>query len=45
MICLYQFCNKCKTERNFNPETLECLTCKKQKDVKKNNNTCQSTED
>lgn len=32
MLGLYQYCNKCKTERTFNPKTLECLTCKKKKD-------------
>lgn len=26
---LYQYCNSCKTERNFNPKTMECLKCKK----------------
>lgn len=30
MITLYQYCNKCKTERNFDPETLKCKTCNKQ---------------
>lgn len=28
MTTLYQYCEKCKTERNFNPDTLECNTCK-----------------
>lgn len=27
MITLYQYCDKCKTERNFDPETLKCKTC------------------
>lgn len=27
MITLYQYCDKCKTERNFNPESLECIVC------------------
>lgn len=27
MITLYQYCDKCHTERNFNPTTLECKTC------------------
>ncbi len=27
MITLYQYCNKCKTERNFDVETLKCKTC------------------
>jgi hypothetical protein len=30
MITLYQYCDKCKTERNFDPETLKCKTCNKQ---------------
>ena len=29
MITLYQYCDKCKTERNFDPETLNCKTCNK----------------
>lgn len=32
MKCLYQYCNACKTERNFDVNTLECLTCKKNKE-------------
>lgn len=28
MTSLFQYCNKCKTERNFNPLTMECLKCK-----------------
>jgi hypothetical protein len=27
MISLYQYCDYCNTERNFNPETLKCITC------------------
>lgn len=27
MKALYQYCNKCKTERNFDPETLKCKKC------------------
>jgi len=27
MIALYQYCDKCKTEKNFDPETLKCKTC------------------
>ncbi len=27
MVTLYQYCNKCKTERNFDVETLKCKTC------------------
>lgn len=40
MITLYQHCNRCKTERNFDPETLKCKTCNG-----KNNNSRQSTKD
>ena len=32
MICLYQYCNKCKTERNFDVDTLKCITCVKKKE-------------
>jgi len=28
MITLYQYCEQCKTETNFNPTTVECLKCK-----------------
>lgn len=27
MTTLYQYCDHCKTERNFDPETLVCKTC------------------
>ena len=27
MITLYKYCDKCKKERNFDPETLKCKTC------------------
>ena len=27
---LYQYCDKCKTEKNFDPDTLKCKTCNKQ---------------
>ena len=27
MIALYKYCDKCKSERNFDPETLKCKTC------------------
>lgn len=27
MIALYKYCNFCKKERNFDPETLKCKTC------------------
>jgi hypothetical protein len=27
MIALYKYCDKCKTEKNFDTETLECKTC------------------
>lgn len=27
MITLFQYCDHCKTEKNFNPETLICKTC------------------
>lgn len=30
MTTLYQYCDKCKTEKNFDPETLKCKTCNKQ---------------
>ena len=29
MITLFQYCNSCKRERNFDPETLKCKTCNK----------------
>ena len=28
MITLYQYCNKCKCNRNFDPVTLICFKCK-----------------
>ena len=28
MLALFQYCNKCKCNRNFNPITLLCLKCK-----------------
>lgn len=31
MITLYQYCNTCKTERNFDPEMVKCKTCNKSK--------------
>jgi hypothetical protein len=35
MITLYKYCDKCKTEKNFDAETLECKTCKtKNKPIK-----------
>ena len=27
MTTLFQYCDHCKTERNFDPETLVCKTC------------------
>lgn len=27
MTTLFQYCDKCKTERNFDPDTLKCKTC------------------
>jgi hypothetical protein len=30
MTALFQYCDKCKTEKNFDPETLKCKTCNKQ---------------
>lgn len=30
MTTLFQYCNHCKTEKNFDPETLKCKTCKNQ---------------
>ena len=27
MITLYQYCNKCKTQRNFDVKTLKCKKC------------------
>lgn len=27
MIALYKYCDKCKTEKNFDVETLKCKTC------------------
>ena len=27
---LFMYCSFCKTERNFDPETLKCKTCNKQ---------------
>ncbi len=30
MITLYQYCDKCKDTKNFDPETLKCKTCNKQ---------------
>ena len=29
MTTLYQYCDKCKTERNFDVKTLKCMTCDK----------------
>ena len=31
---LYQYCNHCKTEKNFDSSTMKCLTCNKTKDEK-----------
>ena len=28
MLDLFQYCDHCQTERNFNPDTLECTKCK-----------------
>jgi hypothetical protein len=28
MLDLFQYCDNCQTERNFNPVTLECTKCK-----------------
>lgn len=28
MLDLFQYCDHCQTERNFNPVTLECTKCK-----------------
>lgn len=30
MTTLFQYCNSCKTERNFDVTTLKCKTCNKQ---------------
>ena len=27
MITLFQFCDHCKIERNFDPETMKCKVC------------------
>ena len=27
IVTLYQYCDKCKTQTNFDPETLKCKTC------------------
>ena len=29
MMCLFQYCDHCKKERNFDPETLRCKICNK----------------
>lgn len=31
MTTLYQYCNACRTERNFDPETMKCKSCNKSK--------------
>ncbi len=37
MITLYQYCDFCKTERNFDPKTMECKKCNhKSKNHEKN---------
>lgn len=36
MTTLYQYCDKCKTERNFDVTTLKCITCKNNSDENKN---------
>ena len=43
MICLYQYCDKCKTEKNFDPVTIKCLTCIKKKNEKNNQKDLQGT--
>jgi hypothetical protein len=32
MTTLYQYCDKCKTERNFDTKTIECITCRNKRD-------------
>ena len=44
MMCLYQYCDHCKTERNFDPETLKCKTCKNTNNGSKNSNTRKPTQ-
>ena len=37
MTTLYQYCDHCKTERNFDPETLKCITCNNKNHGSKSN--------
>ena len=46
MITLFQYCDHCNTERNFNPDTLKCNTCNKnnRSNEIKNSNTRKPTQ-